>query len=108
VNLSFSSSEHWAPNLMILRDSDVPILEEMVSPTFLFNSSSLSVSLLPTTLDENELSRGFKPFVNFSSSTDMISLGLNGSFCIIEQILSSLGKTYHHSTLSGICGQYRD
>jgi hypothetical protein len=53
VKFSFSSSEHWAPNLMIFGDSDAPIFKEMVSPTFLFDSSSLCVSFLPTSLDEN-------------------------------------------------------
>jgi hypothetical protein len=55
VKFDFFSSEHWASNLMIFGDLDVPIFKEMVSPTFLFDSSSLCVSLLPTSLDENEL-----------------------------------------------------
>jgi hypothetical protein len=77
-------------------------------PTFLFDSSSLRVSLLRTSLDENELSRGVNPFGNFSSSIDMVSLGLNSSFCMKAQMPSSLGKTYHDSTLSGMRGRYKD
>jgi hypothetical protein len=84
---------------MIFRDSGVPRFNEMVSPTFLFDSSSLFVSLFPTSLDKNELSRGVKPLVNLSSSIDMIYLGLKGSFCMKEQMPSSLGKTCHDSTL---------
>jgi hypothetical protein len=87
---------------MIFGDSDVPIFKEMVSPNFLFNSSSLCVSLLPTSLDENELSRGVKPLGNLSSSIEMIYLGLNGSFCMKVKMPSSLGKTCHDSTLSGM------
>jgi hypothetical protein len=102
MNFAFSSSENWEPNLMIFRDSDVPIFKEMVSPTFLFDSSSLCVSLLPTSLDENELSRGVNPLGNFSSSIEMISLGLNSSFCMKAQMPSSLGKTYRDSTLLGM------
>jgi hypothetical protein len=102
VNFSFSSSEHWAPNLMIFGDSNVPIFKGMVSSTFLFDSSSLCVSLFPTSLDENELSRGVKPLGNLSSSIEMISLGLNGSFCMKAQIPLSFRKTYHDSTLPGM------
>jgi hypothetical protein len=100
VNFPFSSSEHWAPILMIFGEPDVPIFKEIVSPTFLFDSSSLFVSFLLTSLDENELSRGVKPLVNLSSSRDMISLGLKISFCMKVQMPSSLGKTCHDSTLS--------
>jgi hypothetical protein len=78
---------------------------EMVSPTFIFDSSTLFISFFLTSLDENELSRGVKPLGNLSSSMDMISLGLNGSFYMKVQIPSnpsSLGNTYHDSTLLGI------
>jgi hypothetical protein len=102
VNFSFSSSEHWAPNLMMFGDSYVRIFKEMVSPTFLFDSSSLCVSLFPTSLDENELSRGVKHLGNLSSSIEMISLGLNDSFYMKVKIPSSLIKTCHDSTLSGM------
>ena len=55
MNFAFSSSEHWAPNLMIFADSGVPILKKMVSPNFLFDSSSLllgprNVSFSPSLL----------------------------------------------------------
>jgi hypothetical protein len=87
---------------MTVGDSNVPIFKEMVSPNFLFDSSSLCVSLLPTSLDENELSRGVKPLGNLSSSIEMISLGLNDSFCMKAQMPSSLGKTCHDSMLLGM------
>jgi hypothetical protein len=77
VNFTFSSSEHLEPNLMIFGDYDVLIFKEIVSPTFFFDSSSLCVSLFPTSLDENEHSIGIKPLGNFSS-IEMIYLGLNG------------------------------
>jgi hypothetical protein len=102
MNFAFSSSEHWAPNLMIFGDSSVPIFKEKVSPTFLFDSSSFFDYLLPTSLDENELLRGVKPLGNLSYSIDMISLGLIGSFCMKAQMPSSLRKTCHDSTLSGM------
>jgi hypothetical protein len=35
-------------------------------------------------------------------------LGLNGSFCMKVKMPSSLGKTCHDSTLSGMWGRYRD
>jgi hypothetical protein len=100
VNFAFSSSDHWAPNLMIFGNSNVPIFKEMVSPTFLFVSSSLCVSFLPTSLDENKLPRGVKTLGNLSSSTEMIYLGLSGSFCMKEKIPSSLRKNLHDSMLS--------
>jgi hypothetical protein len=86
---------------MIFGDSDVPIFKEMVSPTFLFDSS-LCVSFLPTSLDENELSIGVKPLGNLSSSIETIYLGLNNSFCMKVQMPSSLRKTCHDSTLLGM------
>jgi len=84
---------------MIFRDSYLPIFKEMVSSNFLFESSSLCVSLLPISLDENELSR-VKPLGNLSSSIDIIYLGLSGSFCMKAQMPSSLRKTFHESMLS--------
>jgi hypothetical protein len=87
---------------MIFGDSDVPIFKEMVSPTFIFDSSSLCFYLLPTSLEENELSRGVKPLGNLSSSIEMISLGLNDSFYMKVKIILSLGKTFHDYTLLGM------
>jgi hypothetical protein len=52
------------------------MFKEMVSPTFLFVSSFFCFFLLPTSLDENELSRGVKPLGILLSSMDIISLGL--------------------------------
>jgi hypothetical protein len=77
---------------MIYGDLDVPIFKEMVSPTFLFDSYALCVSLFPTSLDENELLRQFKPLGNFSFSTVTIYLGLKGSFYMKVKIPSPLGK----------------
>jgi hypothetical protein len=74
----------------------------MVSPTFLFDSSSLCVYFFPISLDENEYLRGVQLLENFSYSIDMISLGLNGSICMKEKKNSSLGNTFHDSMLSGI------
>jgi hypothetical protein len=87
---------------MIVGDLDVLIFNEIVSLTFLFESSSLCVFVMPTSLDESELSRGVKPSGNLSSSIEMISLGLNSSFYMKAQMPSSLGKTKHDSTLSGM------
>ena len=84
------------------------MFKEMVSHTFLFDSSSFWFSLFPTSLDENELSRGVKPLWILLYSMDIISLCLKGSFWMKAQMLSSLGKTYQDSILWGICGQYRD
>jgi hypothetical protein len=47
--------------LTFLEDSSAPMFKDMVSPTFIHNSSYSFFSLLPTSLDENELSRGVKP-----------------------------------------------
>jgi hypothetical protein len=77
---------------MIFGDSGVSIFKEIVSPTLLFYSSSLCVSLFPTSLDENELSKGVKPLRNLSYSIEIISLGLNCSFCIKRKFLHHLGK----------------
>jgi hypothetical protein len=52
------------------------MFKEMVSLTFLFDSSSLCFSLLPTSLDENELYIGVKLLGILLSSIDIISLGL--------------------------------
>jgi hypothetical protein len=79
MNFNFSSSVHWAPILTFFGESGVLMFKEMVSPTFLFYSSSLCFSLLPTSLDENELSRRVKPFRILLFSMDIISLGLYGS-----------------------------
>jgi hypothetical protein len=64
--------------------------------------------LLPTSPNENELLRGFNPLVNVSSSTEMLYLGLKGSFCMTTKMPLSLKKTYHYSTLSRRWGRYRD
>jgi hypothetical protein len=76
TNFNFSSSEYWAPFLTFFVDSGVPMFKEMVSPTFLVKSSSLCFYLLPTSIDENKLSRGVKPLGILLSSIDIISLGL--------------------------------
>jgi hypothetical protein len=81
---------------------------ETMSPTFLFDSCPIAFSFLRTSLVENELLRGVNPFENLSSSIEITSLGLRGSFCKKVQISSSFLKTCHDSTLSGICRRYRD
>jgi hypothetical protein len=56
------------------------MFRRMDSTTFFCNSSSFYFSLLPTTLNENELSRGVKPSGISSFSVDIISSGSRGSF----------------------------
>jgi hypothetical protein len=55
------------------------MFREMVSNTFFHNSSSFCFSLFPTSLDENELSRGVKPSGILLFYMGIISLGLKGS-----------------------------
>jgi hypothetical protein len=73
----------------------------MVSPIFLFYSSSSTSFLLPTSLDKNELSIGVSPLGNLLSSKDIISFFLRGSSCKKEHMFSSSGKTCQDSTLFG-------
>jgi hypothetical protein len=65
--------------LTFLEDTSAPMFKGMVSSTLLHNSSSFYFSLLPTSLDENKISRGFKPSGILLFSIDIISLGLRGS-----------------------------
>jgi hypothetical protein len=66
--------------LNILWRIGCPMFKEAVSPIFLFNSSSFYFSLLPTSLDENNLSRGVNLLGMLLSSMDIVFLGLKGLF----------------------------
>jgi hypothetical protein len=81
---------------------------EMVSTTFFCNSSSFCFSLLPTSLDENELSRGVKLSGISLFSMDIISSFLKGSSWMEAPMLSSLGRACQDPTLPRIYEQYRD